>query len=307
MKCPSCNESIIGKAVRCEKCGFIAPAAKFFANDRSFSEWKRQSKTINFEPEVKKEECAPEPVSKVATQPTVWQKPREVVSPIVQNGARKKASVFGTVMGWIISSILFLVFLSMVILLTAPQETAPTIILIVTSAILFLQFFLINPLLSRLIPSVPVLRWIKSHRIRIAAILAGVWFVLMIVVIIAFSDVEDSSQFDSRIDEQKIEEITTKWKEDGNVDYTDINKLEQDLKGSARFEGTTVTFKVTAVRELTELGIGYAIEGGNSIVFISREKPEVKEGETITVIVSGVTYIIGGGYRISYVILGGGN
>lgn len=220
-----------------------------------------------------------------------------------ESGSKKATSVIGKIFGWIVSSVLFLAFLIFLLLLTTPQDKVLTAIAIFTMLILSLQITLINPLLSELIPSKSFLGWIKRHRIPVAAILVGVWLTGFLILVMLFPSNGVSSQFDSKLEEQRIEEITEKWENDGIVDYTDLNQFEQDLNSNARLEGKTVSFKVTTARELTELGTGYALEGGNSIVFISQENPEIKEGTTITVIVTGVTTIIGGGYRITYVIL----
>ena len=44
MKCPSCRAKIKGDENYCNKCRFMVPGAKYFANGGSFSEWKSQIK-----------------------------------------------------------------------------------------------------------------------------------------------------------------------------------------------------------------------------------------------------------------------
>ena len=47
MKCPSCKSEIERDVYYCNKCGFMAPAAKYFANDRSFSNWRPKAAPVS--------------------------------------------------------------------------------------------------------------------------------------------------------------------------------------------------------------------------------------------------------------------
>lgn len=77
--------------------------------------------------------------------------------------------------------------------------------------------------------------------------------------------------------------------------------IEQDLNNIARILGKILTFKVTIVRELTALRTGYELDEDNILVFF-KDNPEVNEGDTITIILTGVI-ILCDGHRTTNVSL----
>ena len=111
-------------------------------------------------------------------------KEREEFSVKFQNGAKATASVAGTVMGWIISCVLLLFFLLLFIAYPNATKASDIGFTIVSQIVSALQVIIINPLLSKLIPSVSFLSWIKRHRIISALILLGVWVMLLIIIAI---------------------------------------------------------------------------------------------------------------------------
>ncbi|MBR3247015.1 MAG: DUF4236 domain-containing protein [Clostridiales bacterium] len=109
-------------------------------------------------------------------------KERDDFSEKFQNGAKATVSVAGNVMGWIVSIVLLLFFLLLFIAYPNATKASDIGITIVSQIVSALQVIIINPILSKLIPSVPFLSWIKRHRIISAHILLGVWFMLIVIV-----------------------------------------------------------------------------------------------------------------------------
>lgn len=136
-----------------------------------------------------------------AARPTVVaeQMPREQInfSNTVESGSQKPISVFSNIMGWIVSSVLFVLFIVFLATLFVPQQKFMVAVSIVTLIVLSLQIMLINPLFSKVIPSIPVLGWIKRHRIAVAAMLVGVWvtsFIMLALAIPSNTKTEEPAQ-----------------------------------------------------------------------------------------------------------------
>lgn len=244
----------------------------------------------------------------VAQQPVYAPVPAPAAAPVQQRAVvnkPKKESKVGAVIGWIISSIMFFWFLLLFVLYIPPYRASSLWITVITQIILALHIMILNPSLVKLLPDVSILKWVKRHRIPAALILSGVWFVSVMIISITFSDEITKAHFEHNLDSQMIVQILERWKTDGVVDYPDVRDFERDLINGEDLKGKIVTFEVTESRAYTEYGSGYVITPGKNIILISLDDPKVKKGEKVTVLVTGVSIVVGGkgGYNLTYVLL----
>lgn len=138
----------------------------------------------------------------------------------------------------------------------------------------------------------------KNPAVRLILIIAAILLVFSLIVGVVIGGSGNTS---TTIDEQTIEQITSKWETDGQVDYTDVALFEKAVNDGEDLIGKTVAFTVVDVRP--DSALGHNLYGGEHLNFVSDEDPGVKTGDEITVMVTKVKHILTDSYEISYVLL----
>lgn len=138
----------------------------------------------------------------------------------------------------------------------------------------------------------------QNPAVRSILIIAAILLVFSLIVGVVIGGSGNTS---TTIDEQTIEQITSKWESDGQVDYTDVALFEKAVNDGEDLIGKTVAFTVVDVRP--DSALGHNLYGGEHLNFVSDEDPGVKTGDEITVIVTKVKHILTDSYEISYVLL----
>ncbi len=133
---------------------------------------------------------------------------------------------------------------------------------------------------------------------RISIIFAIVMAVFLVLGFVVSNGETNSNR---TLDEQEIASITSQWKADGIVDYTDVALFEKAVNNGEDLIGKTVTFTVVDVRP--DSALGFDLWGGEHLNFVSEEDPGIKQGEEITVIVTGVKRVLTDSFKITYVLL----